>query len=144
MAEMEAAGREAADWGAAKAVEANSEGRWAAEGKEVEVAAVGARVVGRVETEEEVKVAGVRALEAMAEAREVATLAAALTAAEPRAVDAVMVAPGETPPDGVEVTQAVVVTKGVVPPVGCEAVLVREEMARAQAAGARARAEMGG
>ena len=82
-------------------------------------------------------------MEAMAEAREVATLAAALTAAESRAVDAVMVAPGETPPDGVEVTQAVVVTKGVVPPVGCEAVLVREEMARAQAAGARARAETG-
>ena len=144
MAEMEAAGREAADWGGAKAVEASSEGRGAAEGKEVEVAAVGARVVGRVEIEEEVKVAGVRALEATAETREVATLAAALTAAEPRAVDAVMVAPGETPLDGVEVTQAVVVTKGVVPTVGCEAALVREEMARAQAAGARARAETGG
>ena len=144
MAEMEAAGREAADWGGAKAVEASSEGRGAAEGKEVEVAAVGARVVGRVEIEEEVKVAGVRALEATAETREVATLAAALTAAEPRAADAVMVAPGETPPDGVEVTQAVVVTKGVVPTVGCEAALVREEMARAQAAGARARAETGG
>jgi len=100
-------------------------------------------VVGRVEREEEVKVAGVRALEAMAEAREVATLAAALTAGEPRAVDAVMVAPGEALLDGVEVTQ-VVVTKGVVPLVGCEAALVREKMARAQAAGARAGAETGG
>ena len=141
---MEAAGRVAADLGGAKAVEASAEGPGAAERKEVEVAAVGARVVGRVEIEEEVKVAGVRALEAMAEAREVATLAAALTAGEPRAVDAVMVAPGEALLDGVEVTQAVEVTKGVAPLVGCEAALVREKMARAQVAEARAGAETGG
>ena len=107
---MEAAGKVAADWGAAKAVGASAEGRGEVERKEMEAAAVEARVVGRVEIKEEVKVAGVRALEAMAEARAVAAWAAALTAAEPRAVYAVVMAPEAPPPDGKEV---------LVPPVGC-------------------------